>query len=645
MNWLDQDNGTSDHCEAESSQVVAALEEYQAALRCGHTLDRAAFLIEHADVAAKLNECLDALELIQSVAGAVAPETCAAECGSLLRSGAILGDFRVVREIGRGGMGVVYEAEQLGAPELRVALKVLSAAALLDTRALQRFRVETQAAACLNHPNIVPVLAVGSEMGTPFYAMPLIKGRSLAEIVGAIRERRRKSTHSPEPGHTDGLFQQPWTAMVARLGVQAAQALEHAHSLGIIHRDVKPSNLLIDNEGRLWVTDFGLARITRDDRGLTRTGDLVGTLRYMSPEQVRGEAGAGDVRTDIYALGATLYEAITLRPIFQACDRAALLHRILHDEPVHPRTIDRTIPKDLETIILKAIDKLPSSRYDTAGELADDLHRLLDHRPIRARRPSAFERSLRWSNKHRLLLGTSVAGVMLCMAIGTVTLWRAKQQVEATLIKIRDARVQERLAFEGAIRINDTITIPLINDATEVGVWNERRRLDALRELVTFFDKVASTFEPDDHQLEVVAKAARRAGAVRMTIGEKQGRSDYAHSIELYEAMAAKTPAAIWYRTSLISTLLEYAGCLEAAGDREAASACRRRSYEVAEGLLINELATLPCFRKDVIPEFEVLVKALADGRDDGYRTLAARMTNWLNEHREPPARSTIDGD
>ena len=360
------------------------------------------------------------------------------ESASPLEPGDVLGEFRVVREIGRGGMGVVYEAEQLWLPEQRVALKVLPGASSLDSRALQRFRVETRAAACLNHPNIVPVFAVGSEAGIPFYSMPLIKGRSLAEILRDVASGSADIDALAETRSSEQAHRSPWPVVVARLGLQAAQALDHAHSLGIIHRDIKPSNLIVDAEGRLWVTDFGLARITRDDAGSTRTGDLVGTLRYMSPEQIRGEPGAGDFRSDIYALGVTLYEACTLHPIFEACDRTALVHHILHDEPIRPRTIDRTIPE--------------GSGDDHPQGDGQAPHRPLRHGPPPGRRslsvprrptdprgrPSLVEHSRRWARRHRALLGTSIVGIVLSMAIGTITLWRAKQQVEATLIKIRE---------------------------------------------------------------------------------------------------------------------------------------------------------------------------------------------------------------
>ena len=190
----------------------------------------------------------------------------------------------------------------------------------------------------------------------------------------------------------------------------------------VVHRDIKPSNLLVDAEWRLWVTDFGLARIVYNDPGLTSTGDLVGTLRYMSPEQIRGDPGAGDARADIYALGATLYEAVTLRPVFEASDRSALLHRILNNDPAPPRSIDPRIPKDLETIILKAMDKVPSCRYVTARDLADDLGRFLDDRPVLARRTGLVERSVRWANRHRGLLATATVELVLSMAIGTMRL-------------------------------------------------------------------------------------------------------------------------------------------------------------------------------------------------------------------------------
>jgi serine/threonine protein kinase len=635
MNWIDRDDVTSGCAGVDASELVLAVEAYQEALRGGQSVDRDAFLTEHAALGDRLGEYLDALELLQSVAGTSSLDRDTTLNHSPLEQGDVLGEFRIVREVARGGMGVVYEAEQLWLPLRRVALKVLLGSSPLDPRALLRFRVETRAAACLNHPNIVPVFAAGCERGIPFYSMPLIKGRSLAELLRTLRSDQMTSTPSFHALASQTGPEAPWPMVVARLGKQAAEALEHAHSSGIIHRDIKPSNLIVDAEGRLWVTDFGLARLTGDDTGPTRTGDLVGTLRYMSPEQVRGEPCAGDFRSDIYSLGVTLYEACTLHPAFEACDRSALVHHILNHDPPAPRTIAPTVPKDLETIVLKAMDKLPTGRYATARDMADDLCRFLEDQPIRARRPSLFERSSRWARRHRALLATAIAGIVVSMGIGSITLWRAKRQVEANLITVKNARAMERKAFEGAFGINDKITVPLIHVATDAGLWGEELRLQSTNQLIDFYDRIAKTFEPDGHQLEVVAKAARRAGALRMALGDRRGCDDYVRAIERYEAISAQDPGAIWYRTDLIATLREYASVLEELGDRRAASARRRRAFAIADELLADRNTRRPCFRKDAIPEFNALVDLLSDAPDATAADwmLAHRLTNWLQEN------------
>ncbi len=308
-------------------------------------------------------------------------------------------------------MGVVYEAEQLSLGR-RVALKVLPSPASSDPRQCQRFQVEAQAAALLHHEHIVPVFGIGSDEGIHYYAMQFIDGRSLTEVIRELRPASRRdafadaSTSDYGPSRTDDepLLPPPQSSgsfsnnrhhfeMTAQLGLQAALALEHAHEIGVIHRDIKPSNLLIDTRGHLWVADFGLARLPQEDHDLTRTGDLVGTLRYMSPEQVRGVRGGVDARTDIYGLGVTFYELLTLNPAFAARNRHELTRRILDEEPTSPRRCNPAIPLDLETIILKAMEKEPSDRYASARELADELRRFLDDQPILARRPSILDRS------------------------------------------------------------------------------------------------------------------------------------------------------------------------------------------------------------------------------------------------------------
>lgn len=314
----------------------------------------------------------------------------------------VLGDFQIGDEIGRGGIGVVYNAVQISLSR-RVAVKVLPPAALLDPRQMRRFEIEAQAAAALQHPSIVPVFAYGSEGGLPYFAMRLIEGRNLAEVVAERRERQY-----------GGLAPQE----VAELGRQAADALDYAHRNDVLHRDIKPSNLLIDQHQHLWVADFGLARI-RSDSDLTASGDVLGTLRYLSPEQASGKRGIVDGRTDIYGLGATLFELLTLRPVYEGDDRAELLIKIVADEPRFSRRGDAAVPTDLKTIVLKALAKDPIDRYPTASELADDLRRFLAGEPIRARPATSLERTWRWCRRNRLV-AASLSAVAASMLVATV---------------------------------------------------------------------------------------------------------------------------------------------------------------------------------------------------------------------------------
>ncbi len=413
----------------EDPRVIAAVEEYLAALEAGREPDREGFLARYPhEVAAAVAECLDGLELVQSAGLELQPT----RPPTLPAPPPALGDFRLIREVGRGGMGVVYEAEQVSLRR-RVALKVLSLAGGLDVRHLRRFRTEAQAAAGLHHTNIAPVYAVGYERGVHYYAMQFIDGPSLAEVIAALRQPgAAPPAEAPAAARTRSVAalttmsaqrsaagREFWRT-AARLGIEAAEALDHAHQQGVVHRDVKPANLLLDDAGHLWVVDFGLARL-QGDAGLTATGDVVGTLRYMSPEQALASRAIVDHRTDVYSLGVTLYELLTLTPAFPGDDRQQVLRQIAEEEPPAPSRLDATIPADLETVVLKAMAKEPAERYATAQDLADDLRRFLDDRPIAARRPSWVQRARRWARRHRPLvfsLGTAAAMLVTGLVLG-----------------------------------------------------------------------------------------------------------------------------------------------------------------------------------------------------------------------------------
>ena len=390
----------------------------------------------------------------------------ASRCLSMtaLAPGSHLGDFEIIGELGRGGMGIVYRARQLSLGRT-VALKVLPGRAQHGRTAVRRFQAEAQAAARLHHTNIVPVYAQGQHDGHFFYAMELVEGVGLDAVIHSQPEllsstRLRGAEVSPAsqagaspttPGGSprdESIAPPEWTTAdyrhVAALLAGAADALDCAHRSNVIHRDVKPHNLLLGTNNRLHLTDFGLARLT-DAPHLTIDGEVMGTPAYLSPEQVRGDSSEIDHRTDIYSLGVTLYEVLTRRKPFDGQTRDEILATICRGDPPAPRRLNPRIPIELETICLRAIEKDPARRHPSAAVLGEDLRRFSQGRPILSRRVSLPAKALRWAARHKAL-ATAVVAIVAVGVLSTALAWSASaaRHREAARL-VRDA--YEKLAY------------------------------------------------------------------------------------------------------------------------------------------------------------------------------------------------------
>jgi WD40 repeat protein/serine/threonine protein kinase len=508
---------------ADYGRFEVLAEEFAARFRRGERPSLQEYIDRCPDLADEIRELFPALVEVERVKEDQPSRPSAAEVATALPPLGQVGDYRVLREVGRGGMGVVYEAEQVSLGR-RVALKVLPRQVSQDLKTLARFRREARSAAQLHHTNIVPVFEVGKDGEVSYYAMQFIQGQGLDLVIDELRRLNNRAhptgpSKEPElpappippgptaaapsrsgpasrmaqslltgrfvsvlPGATGGgeavteappagdsvprygssppssvvlpggsqlsaveSGRRPFHRSVAHIGRQVAAGLSYAHARGIVHRDIKPSNLLLDTQGVVWITDFGLAKASDD--GLTQTGDILGTVQYMAPERFRGE---GDGRADVYALGLTLYELLTLRPAFDSHDRLKLIEQIKAEDPSRPRALDPRIPRDLETIVLKAIAKGPKDRYPSADALGEDLRRFLADEPIKARRVSLAGRLFRWGRRNK-----AVAALLICvvvtLAAGFIVSTTQWMRAEANAVRLsRELYTSDMIAVQQA---------------------------------------------------------------------------------------------------------------------------------------------------------------------------------------------------
>jgi tetratricopeptide (TPR) repeat protein len=662
-----------DSSESRSAVVLELAEEFLDRYRRGQRPSLKEYADRHPELAVEIRDVFPAMAMMENIAlgdESLEGDTTGAAPRARPPSLERLGDFRILREVGHGGMGIVYEAEQVSLGR-HVALKVLPRTMVRDARQIVRFEREARAAAKLHHTNIVPVFGVGEQDGTPYYVMQFIAGLGLDAVIDELRQLRTAGGATPgmghrmpprdvtaaaaaqslltgrfepgvedespglglavtlartetgplattDPGRSDtprpvsglgasskgsisevsvassSVFlpgrgtdarsgrQRPATywQSVARVGVQVAEALDYAHKQGVVHRDVKPSNLLLDARGTVWVTDFGLAK-AGDQHDLTHTGDILGTLRYMPPEAFEGKS---DSRGDIYSLGLTLYEMLAFRPAYEERDRNRLIKRVTGEEPPRLRSLNPEVPRDLETIVHKAIDRDPDHRYSSSGELAADLQRYLEDEPILARRATPMERCRRWYRRNRVVasLAATLIGVLALATIGSlIGLARvsrlaereaaarlvADQQKDAAVEARRHEAEHRRLAEESRLRaeaalqdarvqrdraeanfararaaVDDYLTRVSESRLLQVPGMQPLRR-DLLQSALGFYRDFLKERGNDPTIRAGLAAAHLRVGKILREFGQwNEAKSAYQQARDLYRALLDRVP-------------------------------------------------------------------------------------------------------
>jgi tetratricopeptide (TPR) repeat protein len=534
--------------------------------------------------------------------------------------------YEILGELGRGGMGVVYKARQIGLNRL-VALKMILAGGHASAGELDRFRTEAEAVARLQHPNVVAIHEVGEQNGLPYFSLEYCEGGSLAARL-------------------DGT---PWEpANAAALGETLARAMQAAHARGIVHRDLKPANILLAGDGKPKIADFGLAKQLDSGPGRTASGAIMGTPSYMAPEQAGGAKDVGPA-ADVYALGAVLYELLTGRPPFKAPTDLDTMLQVVSDDPVPPTRLQPKTPLDLETICLKCLAKEPARRYPAAEAMAEDLHRFRVGEPIAARPVGRLERGRRWCRRNPALAG-SLAAIALALVLGaavsTAFGMRANRNAERAN---RNAERADREAAAAVAARNrtrealDAMVSGVTGDslATQTTLSEEQKRF--LQSVLTYYEEFAAEPGEDSEGRQRLAKAHMSLGTIRYRLGQHdEGGREFSQGVLLWKQLAAEYPAVLAYRQVLARSHNNLGILLAGQGKRPEAEAAYRAALAVREKLAADYPA-VSAYRQDLAGSHNSLGALLAgQGKrpeaEAAYRAALAVQEKLAADHPAVPA-------
>ncbi len=517
-----------------------------------------------------------------------------------------IGDYDLLGEIARGGMGVVFRARQRSLGRT-VAVKLLLGGGFAGENARNRFRAEASAAARLQHPNIVAIHDIGEHDGQLFFSMDLIEGGTLADQV----------RQGPLPARE-----------VTRLGGLIAAAVHYAHQQGVLHRDLKPSNVLIDREGQPHVTDFGLAKHLESTVTLTQTGDVLGSPAYAAPEQVRGETRLVGFGSDVYSMGALLYHLMTGRPPFQGDCVEAVLRQVADAEPVSPRRLNPSVPVDLETVCLRCLEKQPAQRYATAGEVAEELDRVLAGEPVRARPVGWLGRSVRWAQRRpgiAVLVAALVLSLVGLVAGGLVASVRIYQAERQALVNLRESLLVQARALRLAGGPGQQVaSVAAVDRALALGLeGNVRDR--AAAEIVAALAQTDCRFEPTPGM--AVSGGGRLRAGVRSGTWRWLGEDGWIREVEAGSGVERRSWRLPWEGASRLG---------------DASDAKGRQVITGTKGLAVVELGDDAVGR--LIWECAVIPEAVGLSRDGRWLVTGEGQTELVWRDLDSGTETRTDG-